>query len=178
MKPRPSNPGSPATAPGRWGGCEHTSDVSRAVRTGFWPSALQEHVQTCRACSETRAVAEALLQESSRMRAADPAPDASRVWFEARRRARLHLRHRALFWFRALRVLTVIYVPAMLFWALSHRVAPVREVWKPSFRTDFGSLLTGPAEIFALSGVLLAALCIFMGSWYLLREARTPLHHT
>jgi len=178
MKAPHSNPGSPATAPGRWGGCEYASDVSRAVRTGFWPTALQEHAQTCRACNETRAVTQALLADSAQMRAASPPPDASRVWLETRRRARLHLRHRALFWFRALRVLTVIYVPAMLLWALSHRIAPVREVWKPSFRADFGSLLTGPAETFALSGVLLAALCIFMGSWYLLREARTPLHHS
>jgi len=112
------------------------------------------------------------------MRAAGPPPDASRVWLEARRRARLHLRHRALFWFRALRVITVIYVPAMLLWALSHRIAPVPQLWKPSFHADFGALLTGPAEVFAASGVLLAALCIFMGSWYLLREARTPLHHS
>jgi hypothetical protein len=39
-------------------------------------------------------------------------------------------------------------------------------------------MLTGPAETFALSGALLAALCITMGSWYLLREARTPLRHS
>ena len=157
--------------------CEFASEVARAVRTGFWPSALQDHARTCRACTETRAVTEALLQESSRIRAFSPLPEASRVWFEARRRARRHLRHRALFWFRALRILTVLYVPAIFLWAVSHHAAPVREVWKPSFRADFSGLLTGPAEMFALSGVLLAALCIFMGSWYLVREARTPLHH-
>jgi hypothetical protein len=158
--------------------CEHSSDIARAVRTGFWPGALQDHAQTCSACMETRTVTEALLQESSRIRAAGPPPDAARVWFEARRRARIHLRHRALFWFRTLRVLTIVYVPAILLWALSHRAAPIREAWKPTFRADFSSLLTGPAEIFAASGVLLAALCIFMGSLYLLREARTPLHHS
>jgi hypothetical protein len=31
---------------------------------------------------------------------------------------------------------------------------------------------------FAVTGALLAALCITMGSWYLLREARTPLQHS
>jgi hypothetical protein len=158
--------------------CAQAADTARAVRTGFWPALLREHTESCAACGETRAVTEALLADSAQMRAASPAPDVSRMWLGARRRARIHLRHRALFWFRALRILTVIYVPAMLFWAVSHRAAPVREVWKPSFRADFGALLTGPAEIFAASGVLLAAVCIFMGSWYLVREARTPLHHS
>ncbi|MFP5228699.1 MAG: hypothetical protein ACLGXA_13840 [Acidobacteriota bacterium] len=158
--------------------CEHASEVTRAARTGFWPAALEQHAQICAVCGEARAVAEAFLQESARMQAASPAPDASRVWIEARRRVRVHLRHRALFWFRLLRTLTVIYVPAMILWAVSHRVAPVRGDWKPSFHMDFGSFLTGPAEAFAVSGILLAALCIFMGSWYLVREARTPLHHS
>jgi hypothetical protein len=158
--------------------CELAQEVSRAVRTGCWPASLEDHTQACAACAETRAVTEALLRDAARMRAASPSPNAGQVWFEARRRARIHLRHRALFWFRALRTLCIVYVPAMLFWAFAHRALPVREVWHPSFRADFsGLLLTGPAEIFALSGVLLAALCIFMGSWYLVREARTPLRH-
>jgi hypothetical protein len=158
--------------------CEHSAEIARAARTGYWSDALRDHVEACALCTETRAVSEALLADSARMRAASPPPDASRVWIDARRRMRLHLRHRALFWFRALRILTVIYVPAMLLWAVSHRVAPVAESWKPWFRADFSGLLTGPAEMFALSGVLLAAVCIFMGSWYLVREARTPLHHS
>jgi hypothetical protein len=158
--------------------CEHESEVARAVRTGFWPDALQHHAETCPVCSETRAVAAALIGESARIRTENPPPDAAYTWLEVRRRARLHLRHRALLWFRALRIITVIYVPTLLLWTFSHRAAPVHEAWKPTFRADFGSLLTGPAEIFALSGALLAALCITMGSWYLLREARTPLHHS
>jgi hypothetical protein len=32
--------------------------------------------------------------------------------------------------------------------------------------------------MFAVTGALLAALCITMGFWYLLREARTPLQHS
>jgi len=159
--------------------CEFAPDVARAVRTACWPAALEEHTQTCPVCAETRAVTQALLTDASQMRAASPSPDAGQVWFEARRRARLYLRHRALFWFRALRILTIVYIPAILLWAVAHPDARVREVWRPSFRADFsGLLLTGPAEVFALSGVLLAALCIFMGSWYLVREARTPLHHS
>jgi len=159
--------------------CEQASDVARAARTGFWPAALEQHAQSCPVCAETRAVTEALLQESMHMRTASSAPPASQVWLEARRRARLHLRHRALFWFRALRAVACIYLPAALLWAVSHRtLVPVREAWKPSFRADFSSLLTGPAEVVALSGALLAALCITMGSWYLVREARTPLQHS
>ena len=159
--------------------CQHAADVARAVRTACWPAALEEHVRSCPVCAETRTVTQALLADASQMRAISPSPDAGQVWVEARRRARLHLRHRALFWFRALRILTIVYIPAILLWAVSHPSALVRDVWKPSFRADFsGLLLTGPAEILAVSGVLLAALCIFMGSWYLLREARTPLHHS
>ncbi len=158
--------------------CEHESDVARAARTGFWPAALQEHARSCPACAEASAVTAALLTESARVGTENHPPDADQAWFEARRRARLHLRHRALFWFRALRTLTLIYVPAVLVWTLSQHANPAREVWKPSFRADFSSLLTGPAITFALSGALMAAVCIFMGSWYLLREARTPLHHS
>ncbi len=158
--------------------CEHESGVSRAVRTGFWPSALEHHAESCPACSETRAVTAALLEDSSRMNAANRPPDAAHVWLDARRRARLHLRSRAAFWFRALRALTCVYVPAVLFWSLSHRALPASVNWKPSFHADFASLLTGSAETFAVTGALLAALCIAMGSWYLLREARTPMQHS
>ncbi len=158
--------------------CDYASEVARAVRTGCCSDALREHADACPVCAETRAVTQALLADSAQMRAASPSPDAGQVWFEARRRARIHLRHRALFWFRALRVLTIIYVPVIFLWAVGHRAAPMGQVWKPSFRADFsGLLLTGPAEMFAVSGVLLAAVCIFMGSWYLVKEARTPLHH-
>lgn len=158
--------------------CEHDSDVARAVRTGFWPDALLEHTATCPACAQARTLTTALIEDSARIQAFTPAPDASRVWLEARRRARLHLRHRAFFWFRALRILTLVYIPAILIWTLSRHAPPVHETWKPSFTADFSSLLTGPAEAFTVSGALLAVLCITMGSWYLLREARTPLHHS
>jgi hypothetical protein len=100
------------------------------------------------------------------------------VWLEARRRARLHLRDRAAFWFRALRALTCVYVPALLVWSLSHRALPASVNWRPSFQADFSSLLSRSAETFAVTGALLAALCIAMGSWYLLREARTPMQHS
>jgi hypothetical protein len=161
--------------------CEHESDVVRAARTGFWPDALQQHAETCPSCAQTRTVTTALLEESSNIRAINRPPDAAHTWIEARRRMRLHLRQRALFWFRALRALTVIYVPALLIWSFAHRSTPIHEAlpetWKPSLHADFASLLTGPAEMFAVTGALLAALCITMGSWYLLREARTPLQH-
>lgn len=155
--------------------CDHESDVSRAARTGFWPAALAEHAQSCRACAETRTVTEALLGESVRIAQENRPPDATPTWIEARRRARLHLRHRALFWFRALRALTFIYVPAILVWTLAQHGSPAGEAWKPHLHADLTSLLTGPAVTFALTGVLLAAVCIVMGSLYLVREARTPL---
>jgi hypothetical protein len=166
--------------------CEHESDVARAARTGFWPDALQQHAETCSSCAQTRTVAAALLEESASIRAINRPPDAAHTWIEARRRMRLHLRHRALFWFRALRARAVINVPALLLWSFAHRSAPGRgilhealpETWRPSLHADFASLLTGPAEMFAVTGALLAALCITMGFWYLLREARTPLQHS
>ncbi len=159
--------------------CIHESDVSRAARTGFWPAALAEHAENCAACAETRTVTEALLGESVRIARENHPPDVAQVWLEARRRARLHLRRRALFWFRALRVLTFVYVPAMIVWSLTHHAVhstPVSAVLEPRLHADFSPLLTGPGETFALTGVLLAAICIVMGSWYLVREARTPLH--
>jgi len=156
--------------------CERESEVARAARTGFWSGDLRRHAEACPACAETLAVTDALLEDSAHMRATQP-PEAAHAWLEVRRRARLHLRHRALFWFCALRILAILYLPAILVWTLSHHASAVHEAWKPSFRADFTSLLTGPTEIFAISGALLAALFVFMGSWYLLREVRTPLHH-
>lgn len=159
--------------------CENVAEVSRAARSGFWPDALLQHVEACPACAQARTLTTAFLEDSARAQSISPPPDASRVWLEARRRARLHLRHRAMFWFRALRIVTLVYIPAILAWTFARHAPPVvHEPWKPTFRADFSSLLTGPAETFAISGALLAALCITMGSWYLLREARTPLHHS
>lgn len=155
--------------------CERESDVARAARTGFWSDDLRRHADACPACAEAVAVTTALLEDCSQIGATAP-PKPSHVWFEARRRARLHLRRRALFWFRALRILALVYLPAMLVWSISPHASAVHDDWKLSFHANFSSLLTGQAEIFALSGVLLAALCVFAGSWYLAREARTPLH--
>ena len=157
--------------------CEHESGVSRAARTGFWRDGLRQHLDTCTACAETCAVTEALLRDSARIDSANRRPDASHAWLEARRRARLHLRHRALFWFRSLRTLTLIYFPAVLLWSLSHHADPAAAHWKLSLHADFASLLSGAVVPFAVTGALLALLCITMGSWYLLREARTPLQY-
>jgi len=158
--------------------CEHESAVARAARTGFWPSALADHARTCPACSETCAVAAALLEESAAIRAANRPPDAESVWIETRRRARMHLRRRALFWFRALRTLAIVYIPVLLAWSMSRSRPTAAESVSSQISFDFSALLSGPAEKFALAGALLAALCITMGSWYLLREARTSLAHS
>lgn len=158
--------------------CEHESDVSRAARTGFWSNGLRQHLDTCTACAETRAVTEALLRDSARIDSANRRPDASQAWLEVRRRARLHLRRRALFWFRALRNLTLIYFPAVLVWSLFHHAEPAAAHWKLSLRADFASILSGAVVPFAVAGALLALFCITMGFWYLLREARTSLQHS
>ena len=158
--------------------CEHQSAVSRAARTGFWPDGLRQHLDTCTACAEACAVTDALLQDSARINSANRCPDASHAWLEARRRARLHLRRRALFWFRALRTLTLIYCPAVLVWSLFHNAEPAAAYWKLSLYADFASFFSGAVIPFAVTGALLALLCITMGSWYLLREARTPLQHS
>ncbi len=158
--------------------CEHESDVSRAARTGFWRNGLHAHLDICTACAETCAVTEALLQDSARIDSVHPGLDASGAWLEARRRARLHLRRRAMFWFRALRALTLIYFPAVVVWSLVHHGEPAAAHWKLSLHTDFASLLSVAVVPFALTGALLAMLCITMGSWYLLREARTPLQQS
>ena len=154
--------------------CPHESDVSRAVRIGFWSAGLREHADACPTCSEVCAVTQALLEESACIQTTTKVPDAGHVWVEARRRARLHLRHRADLWFRALRALTGVYAVASFAWLLTHHAGPVSSHLTPTLHADFASLLTGPAEAVTGGGALLAALCISMGSWYLLREARQP----
>ena len=158
--------------------CEHEFDVSRAARTGFWRGGLREHLDTCSACAEAFAVTEALLWASAGVETAKGGPHASQVWLEARRRARLHLRRRAQFWFRALRTLTLVYLPAVLLWSVSHHAKPAAIYWELSLQADFAALLSAAIVPFAVTGALLALLCITMGSWYLLREARTPLQHS
>jgi hypothetical protein len=158
--------------------CEHEFSASRAARTGFWPVGLRQHLETCTDCAETCAVTEALLRDSDRIQGVSRPPDATSVWQEARRRARLHLRSRALFWFRALRTLTLIYFPAAVVWSLFHHAEPSSVHWKLAVHADFASLLSGAVALFAVTGALLALLCITMGSWYLLREARVPLRHS
>jgi hypothetical protein len=153
--------------------CEHESGVSRAARTGFWPGGLRQHVETCTACAQTCTVTEALLRDSAGIDSADRCPDALYAWQEARRRTRLHLRRRALFWFRALRTLTVLYFPAVVLWSLFHHAEPAAAHWRFSLHADFAPLLSGAVAVVAVTGVMLALLCITMGSWYLLREART-----
>jgi hypothetical protein len=153
--------------------CEHESNVSRAARTGFWPNGLRQHLDACTACGETCAVTAALLGDSARIDSANR-PDGSHAWLEARRRARQHLRRRALFWFRALRTLTLIYFPAIVLWSLSRHAEPAAAHWRLSLHADFTSFLSGAVVPFAGTGALLALLCITMGSCYLLREARTP----
>lgn len=157
--------------------CKRESEIARAARTGFWCGDLRQHAEDCSACTETLAITAALLEDSAHARVTQPL-EAAHVWLEARRRARLHLHRRALFWFRSLRMIALLYLPAILVWTISHHASTVHKPWKPSFHADFSSLLTGPAQIFALSGALLAVICIFMGSWYLLREARPPLHQS
>jgi len=155
--------------------CAHETDIARAARTRFWSEALKGHAENCTICSEVRAVTEALTGDRARMGASAQPPDAGLVWMEARRRARLSLRHRAELCFRALRALTGVYAVASCAWLLLHYTGSTSGLWKPSFHADFASLLTGPAEGLAAAGVVLAAICVSMGWWYLLREARQPL---
>jgi hypothetical protein len=158
--------------------CEHEPVVSRAVRTGFWPDGLRQHLSTCTACAQARTVTAALLLDFARQDGAHRRSGTSHAWLEARRRARLHLRRRALFWFRALRTLTLVYFPAVLLWSLPHHIEPAAAPWKLSLHAGFASILSVAAVPFAISGALLASLCIAMGSWCLLREARTPLQQS
>jgi hypothetical protein len=55
---------------------------------------------------------------------------------------------------------------------------PCGVVWKLPLHTDFASLLSGAVVPLAVTGALLALLCITTGSWYRPREARTPLQNS
>lgn len=164
--------------------CDRESEVARAARTGFWPDGLRQHAEGCPACADTLVVTAALLEDLAHTRSdsahkrADQPLEAAFAWLDARRRVRLRLRQRAMFWFRALRLIALLYLPVLVVWSITPHASAIHEAWKPSFRADFASLLTGPAEIFTLSGALLAALCVFLGSWYLLRETRATLQHS
>lgn len=75
--------------------CEHEVRVIRSVRSGFWDSALERHVATCRSCSETAFAARVL----NEMRAEDEAqariPDSGVMWCKARLLAKREAGERA-----------------------------------------------------------------------------------
>lgn len=75
--------------------CEHEARVIRSVRTGFWDSALEQHVATCRVCSEAAFAARVL----NEMRAEDEAqariPDSGVMWCKAQLLAKREAGERA-----------------------------------------------------------------------------------
>lgn len=75
--------------------CEHEARVIRSVRTGFRDSALEQHVATCRACSEAAFAARVL----NEMRAEDEAqariPDSGVMWCKAQLLAKREAGERA-----------------------------------------------------------------------------------
>ena len=72
--------------------CEFEADVLAAAVQSRWPGRvdpqLREHVRTCQICADVAAIAAVFDQDRDQVRASAAVPDASRVWWLARLRAR------------------------------------------------------------------------------------------
>lgn len=75
--------------------CEYEARVIRSARSGFWDAALEQHVASCRACSEAAFAARVL----NEMRLADEAqahiPDSGLMWCKAQLLAKREAGERA-----------------------------------------------------------------------------------
>lgn len=68
--------------------CPRATAVLHAVRLGAWSEELRAHLASCPACAQTALVAAALRAEAQTAQDEAPLPDASRIWLDARLRAR------------------------------------------------------------------------------------------
>ena len=142
-------------------GCEHESEVIRALTNSAWSEELRRHAAACAECGQALRVAEALQAEVRCAESECTLPDAHWVLERARRRAREMAVARMSRMLMAARIVAVGYAAAVVCWvARGYAESQVREV---------ASAMHGGASGFALLGAAAAAVCVAAGLWPILR---------
>lgn len=140
--------------------CPRETTVLRAVRLDAWSDDLRAHLASCPACAEAALVAAALLAEAQVARDQESLPDASRIWLDARLRARrLQVarvtRPIALLWWVAAACATALAVIAAPW------MAPHLGRWAAALRPPALDLVSGLGALHGL--IFLAAGAGFLG---------------
>jgi hypothetical protein len=149
--------------------CEHERVVIRALHSGEWSVELRRHAAECADCSQALQLAEALGEAARRAEAGFQAPDAHWIWQRSRRLAREIAVRRVNHLLAAMRALAAAYVAAAALWLLRGSAAlQYREV---------ASSMHGASSWFALMGAMVAAVCVVVGLWPILREGSIDSAH-
>jgi hypothetical protein len=143
--------------------CEHETGVIRALHLGEWTSELRRHAAECQDCSQALHLAEALREEARRAAIHCNPPDAHWIMQRSRRMAREIAVRRVTRLLAAIRALAAVYVAAAALWLLrGYAALPYREV---------ASSMHGASAGFALMGAMVAAVCVVVGLWPILRDS-------
>ncbi|MDR3725582.1 MAG: hypothetical protein P4K86_00930 [Terracidiphilus sp.] len=146
--------------------CEREPEIVEALHTGAWREDLRRHADSCRACAETRFLAQSLLQTAARMALHTP-PDASQVWRKAREEAREVTLKRASRLFNLMRTAGLAYGLVLAAWCVHGFLLHGVKQFLPSAN----GVTAGTATI----GALVAFACIVMGIWYTVCSDRDTL---
>jgi hypothetical protein len=143
-------------------GCEHETDVIRALRMGEWTPELRLHMAECQDCNEALRLAQALGEEARRAEVRCTPPDPYWILQRSRRMAREIAMHRMTQLLAVMRALAAIYMVAAAVWFLRGYAAL-------QFR-EIASAMHGSASMFALMGAMVAAAFVVAGLWPILRQ--------
>lgn len=143
--------------------CKHETEVIRALRTSEWTTELRLHGAECQDCSQTLRLAEALREEARRAEIHCTPPDPYWILQRSRRMAREIAMRRMTRLLAVMRALAAVYVAAAAVWLLrGYAALQYREV---------AAAMHGAASGFALMGAMVAAACVVVGLWPILRES-------
>ena len=142
--------------------CEHERVVIQALHSGEWSVELRRHAADCPDCTQALHLAEALGEAARRAEIHCHPPDAHWSWQRSRVMAREIAVRRVTRLLAAMRALAAVYVAAAALWLLRDSAAlQYREV---------ASSMHGVSNWFALMGAMVAAVCVVVGLWPILRD--------
>jgi hypothetical protein len=143
-------------------GCEHESSVIRALHSDEWTNELRVHVAECQDCSQALYLAGALREEAKRAEIHCNPPNPHWIMQRSRRMAREIAMKRMAQVLAVTRTVAAFYVVAVIAWVLrGYAESQYREV---------ASAMHGTSSWFALTGAMVAAVCVLAGLWPILRE--------
>jgi predicted anti-sigma-YlaC factor YlaD len=143
--------------------CEHENAVVRALHSDEWAEELRLHLSDCQDCREALQLAEALGEVARHAEIHCNPPDAHWILQRSRLRSREIAMRRVAWLLTAMRTLAAVYVGVAAVWLLRGYVTL-------EYR-GVASALHGTASGFAQMGAMVAAVCVVVGLFPILRES-------